>query len=128
MNHQPFIPPRIQLSRKGGWRMPPGAIKVDRSTPHGNPFKTGDTYCRCAPLHQGYSWDIVRDNAHAVRLFRAYLDDMDPRDLAELLEALRGASALACWCKIGDPCHADVWIERLRLTQPSTLNPQPASE
>ena len=26
------------------------------------------------------------------------------------IEALRGKN-LACWCKIGDPCHADVLIE-----------------
>lgn len=34
-------PKRIRLSRAKGWRMPEGAIKVDRSTPFGNPWKCG---------------------------------------------------------------------------------------
>lgn len=34
-------PQRIQLKRTKGWRMPPGTVKVDRSTRWGNPFRIG---------------------------------------------------------------------------------------
>lgn len=34
-------PKRIQLQRTKGWRMPAGAVKVDRSTRWGNPYKVG---------------------------------------------------------------------------------------
>lgn len=36
------MPKRIQLSHQKGWRMPPGAKKVDRTSQWGNPFKVGD--------------------------------------------------------------------------------------
>lgn len=35
------LPQRVQLSRTHGWRMPPGAVKIDRSTIWGNPWKAG---------------------------------------------------------------------------------------
>ena len=35
------MPDRIQLSRAKGWRMPEGAVKVDRTTIWGNPFMVG---------------------------------------------------------------------------------------
>jgi hypothetical protein len=38
------MPKRIQLSRNKGWRMPPGAVKVDRSTKWGNPWKWMEFY------------------------------------------------------------------------------------
>ena len=33
---------RIQLKRSKGWKMPPGAVKVDRTTRWGNPFTVAD--------------------------------------------------------------------------------------
>jgi len=33
------MPERIQLRRTKGWRMPEGAVKVDRSTGWGNPYR-----------------------------------------------------------------------------------------
>lgn len=96
---------RIQLQRTKGWRMPPGAVKVDRSTRWGNPFRVGDT------VHKGPSFsgrdETVRDAEHACRLFRAHLFNL--RSAADLA-TLRGRD-LACWCKPDAPCHADVLIE-----------------
>jgi hypothetical protein len=45
----------------------------------------------------------------AVALFRRYLADHP-----ELVEAARQELAgrdLACWCKPGELCHADIWLE-----------------
>lgn len=100
------MPARVQLRRTKGWRMPAGAVKVDRTTAFGNPFRVGDQH--------------VPDAAAAVRMFRARLpgaefyqpphpDSYMGRLIARLPE-LRGRD-LACWCRPGDPCHADVLIE-----------------
>jgi hypothetical protein len=50
-----------------------------------------------------------------VRLYRAWLL-YDPAGRAVLEAArveLRG-KCLACWCRVGEPCHADVLMEALR--------------
>lgn len=85
----------------------PGAVKVDRSTKWGNPFKVGD------PASGMTRGPVIRSNAMAVELFRAAilarrwgLVDFGPGEIAQL----RGHD-LACWCKLGEPCHADVLLE-----------------
>lgn len=89
-------PRRVQLSRAKGWRMPPNAVKVDRSTKWGNPYVVGT-------LVKYLSGEIVvQDVEHSVRLFRRHFRG----DVVEL----RGKH-LACWCKPGAPCHADVLLE-----------------
>lgn len=102
------LPPRrIQLSRAKGWRMPPNTVKVDRTTRWGNPYREGDTRSpegfpfapNAGPL----------DRAGAVRQFRALTADRLNRDPLFLAE-LHGKN-LACWCKPGEPCHADVLLE-----------------
>lgn len=84
-------PKRIQLSRAKGWRMPPNTVKVDRSTRWGNPYRVGTC--------------LIANAADAVAAFRTNL----PLSIAGL-DQLRGKN-LACWCRIGDPCHADVLLE-----------------
>lgn len=93
-------PKRIQLSRKRGWRMPPNTVKVDRSTPWGNPFK----------VHKGVEFPNV---AESVAMFRSWMTR--PGTVGWELSAcvrrdLRGKN-LGCWCKPGSPCHADVLLE-----------------
>lgn len=101
-------PRRITLSRAKGWRMPPNTVKVDRATKWGNPHRVGECY--------------VPDAAEAVRLFRIGMgaDGSEApcrpnpgspcgRMLRDI-EQLRGKN-LACWCKPGEPCHADVLLE-----------------
>lgn len=44
------MPERIQLSRRKGWKMPPNTVKVDRSTPWGNPFAVGEVIDRDSDL------------------------------------------------------------------------------
>jgi len=83
-------PVRIQLKRTKGWKMPPNTVKVDRTTKWGNPYKVGTC--------------LIPDQSAAVMAFAANLP------MGNFAEELRGKN-LACWCKLGDPCHADVLLE-----------------
>lgn len=108
------MPKRIQLRRVKGWRIPPGTVKVDRTTKYGNPYKPGDRYIKgFAERTHRTLYGTVRDNAHAVELFRRDIEgrfwgrlDFDRQDLIRL----RGKD-VGCWCKEGEPCHGDVLIE-----------------
>lgn len=111
-----MTPKRIQLSRRKGWRLPDGAVSVARPTKWGNPFKVNE--CREA----GYRGTDEQLAARCVEAFRVWLgplwrnnwdspesEEARARILRDLPE-LRGRD-LACWCKPGAPCHADVLIE-----------------
>ena len=97
------MPERIQLKRTKGWRMPPNTVKVDRGTRWGNPFRSGFY----GPLDRS-----PIDAEGSVGLFRDMLGDPAIRaacDYPADLSPLRGKN-LACWCKPGEPCHADVLL------------------
>lgn len=105
-----MTPRRIQLSRAAGWRMPENTVKVDRSTRWGNPFAIGQE----GPLGR-----TAVDAEGAVGFFTDMLRDPElsaaagyPLDLAPL-----AGKHLACWCRPGTPCHADVLL-RLANHQP----------
>jgi Domain of unknown function (DUF4326) len=91
---------RIQLSRAKGWRMPENTVKVDRTTKWGNPFRIGDFG--------------IPDAAAAAQRYREWLDGRvsgpERPFLGYVRSHLRGKN-LACWCKPGQPCHADVLLE-----------------
>jgi hypothetical protein len=92
-------PTRVQLRRTKGWRMPPNTVKVDRTTRWGNHYRPGGPVWRTKGIGK------VRDAAEAVDLFRR-LQAPHMTDIAQL----RGKN-LACWCRPGEPCHADVLLE-----------------
>ena len=92
-------PKRIQLSRRKGWRLPPGAITVARPGPWGNPFRVGDA---------GPDGRVIASRDEAVVLYRAHV--VGPPEGRAYVE-LRGHD-LACWCPLDGPCHADVLLER----------------
>jgi hypothetical protein len=72
--------------------LPKDAVRVDRATEWGNPFKIGKD----------------GDRAEVIRLFREYaliMLSVDPT----WLEPLRGKD-LACWCS-PEACHAEVLAE-----------------
>lgn len=114
------MPKRIQMSRQHPWRADhPEAVKVDRTTPYGNPFRVG------AKLH----WRIdgeptaftVRDRGHAVDLFHSWLLRRTVSDFVGIgsppdITALRGLD-LACWCPLDEPCHADVLLRIANITR-----------
>jgi hypothetical protein len=62
------------------------------------------------PTRWGNPFPVSEDGLEeAVALFRQYLADHP-----ELVEAARRELAgkdLACWCKPGALCHADIWLE-----------------
>lgn len=102
------MPERIQRKRTKGWRMPPGAVYVGRISQTnrgawGNPYRVG--------MFRDY------DQADAVADFKKWLaGDIGARVWAgapptrkEIRAALAGKD-LACWCKPGTPCHADVLL------------------
>jgi hypothetical protein len=88
--------------------MPPNTVKVDRSTRWGNPWRVGRdgdaAYCvkqyRLCLIGQPVdSWPETEDDA----LDALHMGDLD-------LTLLKNKS-LACWCKPGAVCHADVLLE-----------------
>ena len=95
-------------------RVPAGAVYVGRpapglpGSPFHNPFRVG----RPAPLGTvpGPAGPIIVDTtavdaAHAVDLY-TFLILADPDYQARARVALYGRD-LACWCRIGQSCHAD---------------------
>lgn len=96
-------PQRIQLRRTKGWRMPPNTVKVDRTTQWGNPFRVVEVDC----IED--AWYMPASPEAAVNYFRRYLKS-HPGLVREAKRFLRGKN-LACWCKPGAPCHADVWLK-----------------
>lgn len=55
----------------------------------------------------------IPDALEAVRLFRRVVEhwqENDPEKFETYIAPLRGKN-LACFCKLGEPCHADVLIE-----------------
>ena len=94
------MPKRIQLSRKRGWRKPDGCIVVSRPSRWGNPFRIGDVI--------GDRHLITR--AEAVALYKDGIMNGSARFRNDIRRAL-AEHDLACWCPLGQPCHADVLLE-----------------
>lgn len=98
---------RITLSRAKGWRMPENTVKVDRTNKtFGNPFTIG-----CTPSHFSAALpdhcDTIED---CVSAFRYYAETWMALTNGRWIKPLVGKN-LACWCKLGSPCHADVLLE-----------------
>lgn len=103
-------PIRLQLSRRKGYSLQAAAIaanglaavNVARPSAWGNPYRVGEFFTQ----------------AEAVEAFRERWDMMlSARKFSarRSLDELRGKN-LACWCKPGDPCHADVLLELANMT------------
>ena len=88
-------PQRIQLSRKAGWKMPPNTVVVSRPSKWGNPWRV----------------PVDGDQAACVESFKMMLaaGKTPPFALLNIRDELAGKN-LACWCKVGTPCHADVLL------------------
>jgi len=133
-------PTRIQLCRTKGWRMPENTVKVDRSTRWGNPFDFRRPEYSWLALSYGCKGHPAGRQEASVRAFLEWISpgggkrtiayergvtigddtvsvDISPRiklgpapTLADIIAALQGKN-LACWCRPGTPCHADVLLE-----------------
>ena len=69
-----------------------GAVRVDRTTPYGNPFRIG----------------VHGDRARVILLYRRHLREK-PALVERIRRNLQGA-LLECWCA-PEACHADVIAE-----------------
>jgi hypothetical protein len=125
---------RIQLRRTPGWRMPEGAVKVDRSTRWGNIFWRGQRVispgaygCIASPYNgcratgtygappRGFTIRRVRSDAEAVALFISYVyHDPSGWPPCEIRHYLAGHD-LACWCKLPPPGESDICHARVLL-------------
>jgi uncharacterized protein DUF4326 len=109
-------PARVQLSRAKGWRMPPNTVRVSRPGKWGNPFRIGDIKWFVNDADPDDRVVIyVNSNAEAVAAFRWLAAQEKYR--TQVVAELRGKN-LACWCKPGEPCHADVLLEIANATPP----------
>jgi len=110
---------RVQRQRTKGYRLPPGSVYVGRPSRWGNPYHI-ERYPRLR------RWLVVRrDTRSGLGSFASESEAVywaakgfglvipDEPDRAAWLQPLRGATALACWCPLTSPCHADVLIELL---------------
>jgi len=94
-------PRRIQLSRKRGYRKPPGAIVVARRGFWGNPWQVGVHGDRAMCVKAHADWLAgKRDDAP---------DGKSAQEVIARIGELRGRD-LACWCGPDAQCHADTLI------------------
>jgi hypothetical protein len=112
------MPQRIQRKRVKGWRMPEGAVYVGRPSIYGNPFRIGVGFCgpTIRRLHtpreittQFRLW-ISQETLHPMMWDRELIVAHTPLRAALMRGDLRGKD-LACWCPIGQYCHADVLLQ-----------------
>ncbi len=101
-------PLRLQLSRRRGFNLQAlsqktnglPAVNCARPGKHGNPFIIGvyGTASECVEAFR-HDLEIKLSAPNTGHYIRQWLD-----------EDLRGRN-LACWCPLGQPCHADVLLE-----------------
>jgi hypothetical protein len=104
----PSAPVRIQRRRTKGWKMPPNTVYVGRPAVFQNRWKVGVWSNRLGKN--------LETAAEAVDCFRNMMTEA-PHLAAYACEVLRGKN-LACWCKLDQPCHADVLLELANKKRP----------
>jgi len=114
-------PKRIQRKRTKGWKMPESAMYVGRPTKYGNPYSVSifglelalklfrDTaYGFWTPSNVS---DLPDETAKlAYELHRDWRKKFSHHPV-DIIHLELGNADLACWCKLGEPCHADVLLE-----------------
>ena len=89
-------PQRIQRRRMRGWKMPENTVYVGRPSIYGNEFD-----------------HTKLGRAAAVESYRVWLSaHMEAGTyMAKLVANLKGKH-LACWCRLDEPCHADILLTK----------------
>jgi hypothetical protein len=80
---------RVQRERRPGYKTPPNTKYVGRPGKWGNPYRVED-----------------HGPEKAVELYRDHVRGREAEIMAEL-----GGRNLSCFCKLSNPCHADVLLE-----------------
>ena len=116
------MPKRIQRRRTRGWKMPLNTVYVGRPTKWGNPWDITETVTRSKSLRIYKTWMTGTFNERIIEKIIGQGVECKPQPLAILkwlmirgalkndLYELRGKD-LACWCRLDQPCHADVLLE-----------------
>ena len=98
-------PIRIQTKRTAGFKLPENTVYVGRPSIFGNPYRPGDYL-------EHFDGDMAKAQAACVESFRGWLDgSVEGREMKIVFKAKLRGKNLACWCKPGTPCHADVLLE-----------------
>ena len=123
-------PIRVQRKRTKGFKLPENTVCVTRGTKFGNPFKIGNFYqygnlgfmSPCSPdsiaeANKSGKYIFISSNEDAVFHYEKYITGlMYPRNFKEL----KGKN-LACFCKDGDVCHADILLKLANEPEPIDL-------
>lgn len=80
--------------------MPPGTVKIDRSTRWGNPFTAEDCGSTAAAVERHRLW--MNGSVAAP-------DGRQPPDVDEIRRDLGGRN-LGCWCPLDGPCHGTLLL------------------
>lgn len=115
------LPQRIQRKRTKGWKMPDNTICVTRGSRWGNPFEAEYFgLALCLELFKNSLMGVWNpstmkgnDDAAVDRAYKAHHEfhkKINGHPLDRAKSELRGKN-LACWCKLGEPCHADILLK-----------------
>lgn len=105
------MPIRIQRKRTKGWEMPENTVSVCRPGKFGNPFSIAPKQAAGTKVGGG-GYIAVPTIEDAIECYRIWLTDVPAGiGIAEMAKKeLRGKN-LACFCKVGEQCHADILLE-----------------
>jgi hypothetical protein len=98
------MPERIQRKRVKGWKMPPNTVSVTRPGRWGNPYRAS-LFRDYTPTQQVNDFKRWIDGDVGARVWAG-----PPPTCEEIREHLAGKN-LARFCRLDQPCHADVLLE-----------------
>ena len=98
------MPERIQRKRTKGWKMPPNTVSVTRPGRWGNPY-SASLFRDYTPAQQTADFKRWIDGDRGARGWAG------PPPTADEIREKLGGKNLACFCPLGQPCHADVLLD-----------------
>jgi len=110
MNYE--TPQRVQRTRQkvgkgNGYIFPKGKENNLPIKYVGRPFKYGNSY-KVGGLDD--NGNVIRTKQQAVELFEYFVTVLRP-EIAEMAKKELKGKNLACFCKLSEICHADVWLK-----------------
>lgn len=105
--------------------MPEGTVSVTRPLFWGNPFRVGHHYKRGGGIprmglqftymeaYDGYqdaTYTTIKTLDESLEWYKWYVGTWNEAMLSRLRKEL-GGKDLACWCREGSTCHADILLE-----------------
>lgn len=125
-------PKRIQLRRQRGWRIPSGAVIVDRRTEFGNPFPVDGDWITWTAVALGYRGDAAGRRGASIALYRAWITETpvvpgplaQPTERDSIVEYADGSSAALGRVAMGFAGAASQLVEQ----PPMWTRPKPTLE